>query len=58
MRALTDYVLGFLLVLGGMAIFSAGANALGLTIALVCVLVGALLIVGRLIGGRNVDRQD
>lgn len=50
LRAIIDYVVGFVLLAGGIGLLSA-PGAVVKAVGVVCIIVGALLIVGRLVAG-------
>jgi len=54
LRAVVDYVVGFILLAGGIGLLSS-TTVVGKAIGVVCILVGGLMIVGRLLAGRNAD---
>lgn len=57
MRAVIDYVVGFVLLVFGVFMFRAPSpTAVSIAIGIIAVLVGLGLIFGRLIAGKNADR--
>ena len=53
-RAVIDYAVGFVLLVAGIGLLSAN-TVLGKAIGVVCALVGVLMILGRILAGRNAE---
>lgn len=51
-RAVLDYAVGFVLLVAGVGLLSS-TTALGKAIGVLCAVVGVLMIVGRILAGRN-----